>query len=227
MPVISHEHRILFVHIPKTGGSSIELFFTGYDWITASAEEYAIYLAERGRYREDWGGTLCEGTPDYFSRRLLEKHKTQSELQAEVGALWGDYTTFTFVRNPWVRLRSIYDHGRRDGPEKMPPAFRDWILEDEPLDHMGQAVFREWVHDWDAFDFVGRFEHLGRDFARLLERIGLDPAAPLPHEAHGGNRRHAADGWDAAARERVAARCAAEIARFGHRFEDALALAAA
>ena len=211
----------------KSGGPSLELFFTGHDWITGSPEEYAVYLAERDRYRADWGGTLCEDDPDYFARRLAEKHKTQAALQAELGPLWDDYTTFTFVRNPWARLRSIHDHGLRDAPERMPLSFREWILEDEPLDHMGQAVFQPWVHDWDAFDFVGRFERLAEDFSRLLARLGLDPDADLPHDTHGSTGRHPSEGWDEASRARVAARCAEEIARFGYRFEDAFTLAAA
>lgn len=219
----SEEHRCVFVHIPKTGGTSIELFFTGYDWITRNPAEHAIYLAERSRYTEHFGGTLCAEDPGYFQARLREKHATQAELMAQLGhAAWEQSFRFTFVRNPWARLLSVYDHGLRDAPGRMPKSLAEWLAESEPLDHMGQPVFREWVSDWGALDFVGRFERLEQDFARLLAGLRLPPAS-LPVERHGSSGRHDPAAYDDAARRLVADRCGAEIERFGYCFEDAFA----
>ncbi len=219
--MFSERHRCVFVHIPKTGGTSIELFFTGHDWITRNVDDYAIYRAERPLYSAEYGGTLCENRPDYFEERLREKHATQRELIEALGrTTWEQSFRFTFVRNPWARLLSVYDHGLRDAPERMPVCLADWLGERDPVDHMGQPVFREWVSDWSDLDFVGRFERLEQDFAGLLGRLGLAPA-PLPVERHGSSGRHDPSVYDEAARRLVRERCGAEIERFGYRFEDA------
>lgn len=219
--MFSERHGCFFVHIPKTGGTSLELFFTGHDWITGSADEYAIYRRERPLYSERFGGTLCAENPDYFQQRVREKHATQAELIERYGrAAWDASFRFTFVRNPWARLLSVYEHGLRDAPGRMPPRLADWLGQREPLDHMGQPVFREWVHDWDAIDFVGRFERIEKDFAQLLAILRL-PQAPLPVERHGSSGRHAPGAYDPCARRLVAERCGPEIERFDYRFEDA------
>jgi hypothetical protein len=126
------------------------------------------------------------------------------------------------VRNPWARVLSVWEHGLRDAPGRMPANFSDWLAEREPLDHMGQPVFREWVSDWSDLDFVGRFERLGQDFAVLLACLRLPPA-PLPFERHGSTGRHDASVYDDRARRLVAERCGAEIERFSYRFEDVFA----
>ena len=217
--MISHTHRCIFVHIPKTGGSSIEVFLTGHDWIARSPEDYATYLRERDSYSESWGGTLCERNPNYFDERVGVKHATQSELRAKLGReLWDAYFSFTFVRNPWDRVLSVWDHAMRDAPGRMPADFREWLRGDEPLDHMGRPVFRRWADDWDDFDFVGRFERLEDDFAGVLRALDATAAAALPRIDHGSDGRHRLDAYDASSRDLVATRCADEIERFGYRF---------
>jgi hypothetical protein len=210
---------LAFVHIPKTGGTSIELFFCGHDWITGSVAEYAIYQRERSRYSDTWGGTLCASDPDYFAKRLRAKHATQAAMRAAAGSAWRGLHKFTFLRDPWERLLSIHAHGMRDGSSRMQPSFRDWILQDEPRDHMGQPVFQRWIDDWDELDFVGRFERFQADFDALLARIGWRGPRTLPHERHGGGGGHAvAAAYDDRSRARVADRCADEIARGGYAF---------
>ncbi|MDJ0847845.1 MAG: sulfotransferase family 2 domain-containing protein [Myxococcota bacterium] len=220
--MISHRLRCIFVHVPKTGGSSIELFLTGHDWIARNPDDYAIYLRECDSYSESYGGTLCAENPEYFSERVGVKHATQSEIRFKLGReLWDGYFSFTFVRNPWDRVLSVYDHGMRDAPGRMPDDFRDWIRQDDPLDHMGRPVFRDWVDDWEGFDFVGRFETLAADFQQVLRALDWkDTTAPLPEVRHGSDGRHRLECYDAASRDVVAARCAEEIARFDYRFGD-------
>ena len=219
--MLSRDPACAFVHIPKTGGSSIELLLTGHDWITGSPEEYATYRAERHRYRSDWGGTLCDGDSGYFTRHLARKHASQARLREELGPeAWRSTFKFTFVRNPWERLLSIFDHGHRDGPERMPASLGEWLAAEEPLDHMGQPVLQPLIDNWDELDFVGRFEHFAEDFARVARALGLSGAAArLPHERHGSRGPHDLTRYDERSIALVARRCAEEIARFGYRFE--------
>jgi len=211
--------QLAFIHIPKTGGTSIELYFCGYDWITANREDYAIYLAERAHYSPTWGGRLCANDPDYFSRRLQHKHATQSELRAMCSNAWAALRKFTFLRNPWERLLSIHGHGVRDGHGRFEPDFRTWLQQPEPLDHMGQRVFTDWIDAWQELVFVGRFERLAEDFQRLLEVLSWPRRGELPHEHHGGGGRHdVATAYDDRTRAIVSRRCAAEIDAGGYQF---------
>jgi hypothetical protein len=213
---------LAFVHIPKTGGTRVELFFCGHDWIAADAADYEVYLRERASYSDTFGGTLCERDPDYFQKRLCVKHATQAAMREAIGPDWAGMFKFTFLRNPWQRLLSIHAHGMRDGASRMPTSFRDWIAQDEPLDHMGQPVFQPWIDDWRELDFVGRFERFQQDFDELLARIGWRGATTLPHEAHGGGGRHdVAAAYDERTRAIVAARCADEIAHGDYAFPAA------
>jgi len=215
--VISHAHRCCFVHVPKTGGSSIELALTGHDWITQSPADYQVYLCEHASYTPEWGGTLCEKDPEYFARRMAVKHASQARLAADHPREWAEYLRFTFVRNPWDRVLAIHRHGRRDARERTPESLLEWLSADEPADHMGTPVFAPLIGNWDELDFIGRFELLQADFKRLCARLDA-PCLALPHVTHGsspvGYRAH----YDAASRAIVAARCADEIARFGYVF---------
>jgi hypothetical protein len=217
--MILARERLAFVHIPKTGGTSIELFFSGHDWIAADPSDYQIYLRERAQYSPTWGGTLCAKDPDYFGKRLREKHATQAQLRAACGAAWPTLRKFTFLRNPYERILSIHAHGVRDGHGRFEPDFRRWLLQPEPRDHMGQLVFVEWLDDPGELDFVGRFEHLDEDFARLLELLEWPHRAPLPFERHGNRGHHdLAAAYDASTRRVVAARCATELELGSYRF---------
>lgn len=215
--MLSHVHRCVFVHVPKTGGTSIELALTGHDWIVDGPADHAIYLREQPHYRPDWGGELCAREPGYFARRMAIKHASQDELAAQDPRAWSAYLRFTFVRDPWERVLAVHRHARRDAPERTPASFGEWLAEPEPTDHMGLAVFAPLVTDWDAFDFVGRFERLEADFADLALRLGA-PGLRLPHVSHGSRpvdyRRH----YDAASRWLVAERCAEELERFGYEY---------
>ena len=215
----------MFVHVPKTGGTSIEVALTGHDWITADASDYAIYLREQPHYTPRWGGELCARDPEYFQKRMAVKHASQRELETQHPLEWASYTRFAFVRNPWDRLLAVHRHGRRDAPERTSERFSDWLLRPEPTDHMGLGVFAPLIDDWEAFDFVGRFECLEQDFARLAALLG-QPGLELPHVDHGGRgagvdyREH----YDERSRRLVAERCAEELERFGYAFEDGPAL---
>lgn len=216
--MLDSARQLAFVHIPKTGGTSVELFFTGYDWITNNAADYAVYLRERASYSPTHGGTLCANDAQYFQRCLRHKHATQAELRARCGAQWPALFKFTLLRNPWRRILSVHQHGLRDGHGQFEPDFRRWLAQDEPRDHMGQAVFVPWIDDWQELAFVGRLEQLATDWPKLLARLGL-PLAELPHERHGGGATlDVAASYDERSRAVVARRCAAEIRVGGYQF---------
>ena len=69
----------------------------------------------------------------------------------------------------------------------------------------------------DEFDFIGRFETLADDFAKVCAHLGVE--ATLSHVNKSNHRRYT-DYYDDETRDIIARACADDIERFGYRFGD-------
>ena len=114
---------------------------------------------------------------------------------------WHEYYTFTFARNPWDRIVSMYSFLAQHEPhelfvqiprDRIPEgrpklSFADWvkfIYQDEPeLYHMKYHPCTDWFMDGNTqlVDFVGRFETLRADFDHVCKMIGRTSTLNLPH----------------------------------------------
>jgi hypothetical protein len=65
-------------------------------------------------------------------------------------------------------------------------------------------------------DFVGRFENLAADFARVCARLGLTTLLPRKNVSHHGAYAGYYDAWG---RDFIARRYAGDIDEFGYTFE--------
>lgn len=216
--MISHEHRCIFIHVPKTGGTSLENLI----WPAGQHDE----------------AHLARGFVDEFHNRYQTgslKHLLARQVRQEVGrVLFGACFKFAFVRNPWDRAVSQYAYMATRPDLRRFVGLPDSACFKTYLDRIGRRRHVQWepqVHflvDDDGrslVDAIGRFEHFERDAQRVLAAIGL-PAARLRHD-NASVRAAYPHYYDAESRQIVAERYAADIAAFGYRFEPAaLALAA-
>ena len=144
-------HNFAFIHIPKTGGTSINR---------------ALGLAD--------------------------EHKTAMQLRGRLGERWDRKFRFAFVRNPWDRAVSSFRFALDQNKDSRFVAltFREWLrlafVERHPLYFDLPVSFLpqfDWISDQEdnlLVDFVGRFENLQADFAKVCERIGC-AGLKLPH----------------------------------------------
>tara|TARA_Y100000004_G_scaffold186508_1_gene238138 strand:+ start:7263 stop:7964 length:702 start_codon:yes stop_codon:yes gene_type:complete len=96
--IISHKYKFIFVHVPKTAGTSI-------------VQSLYPYLD----LQQD---VVLGGHPDHEhkddeqrrSRGELHKHSTAEEIKEKVGEdIWNSYFVFGGVRNPYSRIVSLYN----------------------------------------------------------------------------------------------------------------------
>lgn len=170
--IISNENRYIFIAVPKTGTTSVQKLLLEHD---PTARTYGIEI-EGKNYR-------------------FGEHDTALQIKTELGSRYADYRTFGFIRNPYSRLVSSYFFYRNGKPitkgNKKPwPTrlrvayarllpFKLWALT-YPYKSNRQHFLDE--HGRMIVDFVGTFENLGSDLAKIFEAIGLSvPADQLPH----------------------------------------------
>jgi hypothetical protein len=109
--MISHKHKCIFLHIPKTGGGSVEKLFTR-SHLPCAPITTVLGFTERRHTNPD---------------QLFELNPNLSEI-------WDTYRKFTFVRNPWDRLWSYWQFHKTH--ERLIPGFvktfKDFILRLDP-----------------------------------------------------------------------------------------------
>jgi len=211
--LISYEHKFAFIHVPKTGGSSIRRVLIPFavDPLTMLENRLlnmvGIHVNHFGPYQRKWlrghdsALTLCQNLP---------------------APVFQDLFKFAFVRNPWDVLVSLYHFI----PTRPKHRYREKVA---------RMSFDEFVHEWVGrvnqshmvcdqngnllVDYVGRFERLGDDFDEVLKHIDIE--ASLGHfnrSKHKDYRQYYSDQLA----EYVAAQLSEDITRFGYSFDGHL-----
>jgi hypothetical protein len=163
--MISSEKMFLFLHLPKTGGNSIQSLLASYSdeaLVTPMPHQDGI---ERFELSNPNSGQLG-------------KHASFTEYRSVYGRQVYDMFLFCCIRNPFERLVS-YFHSPHRGPVAWSSrAFRKFVRSGEvkPLEHF--------LHDPDAGrgiepDAIIRFETLQQDFDRVCKALDI-PCADLP-----------------------------------------------
>ncbi|NCC25042.1 MAG: hypothetical protein EOM25_07565 [Deltaproteobacteria bacterium] len=176
MCIINNSKKFIFIHIPKTAGTSVALFFSRYSRY-CDLEIGATQLGEAIQ-------------PEFLKRFKIWKHSTAQEIKSVVGdAIFEEYKTFTFVRNPYDRLFSTYKFLKTwphwPGHEKF-VQFQTYQQFIESGWWTGKVkpdrMFRRqisWIRESSRgpllkIDFICKLENIKNDIDRLCEGIGLD-----------------------------------------------------
>lgn len=197
MPFVEHSgRRILFVHIPKTGGTTVE------DWLRTLGPLRLFHF----------------GHPEAL--RCTPQHLTMRDLEALLGKDFFDYA-FAIVRNPYERIASEYRMHAALARERFFPGLPDfplWLesnLREAARDacHLDNHLRPQWAFLGEGVEILRYEDGLRECVKTVAERIGAAPPMRL-------GRRYATGGGAGGAKVRFGL---PEIARmrdaYGRDFE--------
>ena len=210
--IVSPGRGYVFVHIPKTGGTSMA-------------------LALENRARKD--DLMLGDTPKALKRRRrlagratrgrLWKHSTLADIDGLLpeGTLESLFA-FTLVRNPWDRALSYY-HWLRDQRFDHPAVarahrlgFSEFVTHPDTLAAYRANPASHYMRRADGVEQCHayiRLEAFEEDAAPLFDHLGF--RFDLPHANRTARK---GDGYTPQSAEAIAEACAEDIARFGYSF---------
>jgi hypothetical protein len=175
--MISHQYKCIFIHIPKTAGTSIEQKLGHFAELKRGVQDHRPISQIEPVYWRDLARP-CLGLDS--STLMLQIKKAIKDKQANIRHCYNTYFKFSFVRNPWARVFSWYKNVMRDEHHKKRFGVSDncsfkYFL----MNHMDQWELKPqlfWLIDKKGnipLDFIGRFEKLKDDFNFVAHKIGL------------------------------------------------------
>ncbi len=200
--MISHKYKFIFVHINKTGGTSIASILRkiSKNW-AAKVEPWMI-----GKHH------LIEKYCEYADK----KHGFEN------------YFKFTIVRNPWDRLLSNYFFRKYNFNDEFiqDMSFKEWVVNSKTGDYsfencLSKRKQLDWIIDMNEeilVDFIGRFENLQQDFNTICDKIGI-PRQQLPHK-NSTKHKHYTEYYDEETKQIIAEKYAKDIEYFGYKFGE-------
>lgn len=208
--MISRPHRALFVHVPKTGGQSVEMAFLnvlGLDW----------------KQRDQ---LLLKPNPDprRGPRRLA--HLYASEYVPFGHASADEFTSFfkfAAVRNPWARAVSVYKFGYQPAGMTFATFLDDVLARGKNVREPRQIDPQtRYLHDAEGnllVDALLRTEWLVEDFRGVSQRV-FGREVPLPTRNVSPDRTGYRAFYNDARRQQLAELYRDDIEAFGYRFDD-------
>ena len=205
--MISTARKFLFVHVPKTGGNSIQNILQRY------SEDRIVCVAphqdgvERFALRND--------------RYDVEKHSTLTHYKRVLGAeVYDSLFKFAVARNPWERMISHYFSPHRNVSGWDRNAFIALVEATPPMRHYicDDTQPGDARHLTADIQYLMRFENLEQEFQHVCETIGI-PFQPLPIRNR-SNRGHYSQYYDQALVELVGERFCEEVVALGYRFGE-------
>lgn len=176
--MISHEHRFIFIHPSKTGGSSVEIALAPY------CLEKVVYRGSSGHYTVIYRG-------------LNTKHYTFKMYQSLFHQDLSKYKVVYTLRNPWERVVSGFCYQRSLGARSTIgniESFESWMKGYRQVVKYGNFSVVEMIEGCDWINTLPIiFDDLEFNFEDIVMNfLGL-PKIKLPHllkSEHGHYREY-------------------------------------
>ncbi len=229
--IVNHQYKFIFLKTRKTAGTSIEIALSQFcgpdDIITLIAQEdenkrqnlglrgpknYKVPLRYYGV--SDWFKLFRGKGPKHFFN-----HAPARYIRRIIGEkVWNSYFKFCFERNPFDKAISRYYWSTRN--MEHPPTITDY-LKSAPI-HLLSNWSIYTINDEIVVDFVGRYDNLTEDLAKVSQKIGLPSKISLPNTKDNSRkiRSHYSKVLNVQDRIRIGHICAKELAFFSYSWDE-------
>jgi len=178
----------IFFANPKTGSTSVEKLLT--------------------RYSKFWLG-VYKHTSVAEARELFH--------QRQRGGFFESAFKFTFTRNPWDRMVSLYEYSRKHHGLTLPfDAWTEHLRPDAVDGKLTSACSFEAFTDGGQVDEIIKLEEMNERLPPLLSRLNI-PCRGIP-KANAIPRAHYRTYYNQTTEARIASLYTADIERFGYSF---------
>src|SRR3972149_685918 len=215
--LLSIKYNFLFVHIAKTGGTSVRAALNPLRW----RDPYYVPIF------------LCSKISKLTGHRIGAKFPRHAKVIAAKEMLprelFDNLFKFAFVRNPWDLQISSYHHIRRERPHLLAgindfEQFLRWKLDPaRPYQyHIDTSIElqSDYLVDLNGkiiVDFIGKYEQLQEDFDEVCRRIGIT-SKTLPHKRKATDRSDYRQYYNDDTARLVADNFRRDIENFGYSF---------
>ena len=174
---INHDLKVIFIHINKTGGSYIATNLQKYYGFTN-------YYLKRPDHNQFCYKQNLNPNPRYRQRSyenkiygVLHYYQTSVHLNRRMNMnpnKWCTYFKFTFVRDPYDRIVSGFNHMNYNNLDFVTFLRRKHWVNDLQYIHTFMPQIKHVIMNKRInINFIGRFENLENDFQTVLKVIGF------------------------------------------------------
>lgn len=227
--MICHRNKLIFVHLPKCAGTSIEVGFTGESWSQGQyLHEQHLTAAEA---RDAYGGAVFDS---YFKFTIV-RNPWDLLIAYYLWGCWGlrghaDTSLKGRLRRFFGRSKAWGHPFRADksgfGTQ---PTLTEYLDDSERFNKalqfsasgsdLSQQRAAISIEGEIAVDYVGKFENLQDDINTICNKAGTS-AVELPHRLKSNRTQHYSQYYSDEAREIVRDKYSSDIETFQYEFED-------
>jgi len=201
--IISHKHKFIFIRVPKTASTSIQLALgkiCGPDDIVTAFFDTDASPYHHPRNNAEYG-------PHTAARKI--KRKISPEI-------WDSYFKFAFERNPFDKVVSRYHMKILKSYDK---SFKEFCLECAG----GVRSFVKGIELYSidgkiVVDFIGKYENLNEDFNFVCDKLNLPKLELTRERARSRKESDYRKYYDDESRRLVEEHFAREIKLFNYKF---------
>lgn len=199
--------NVLFIWIPKTGGTTIYELLDIYN-----AKKYLKIDSIKNKFNNE--GIVTFGHISYS--KLLDANLVNDKFDK-------NSFKFTFVRNPYSRMVSLFFYLKKMKIVSLDLSFCEFCKRattSQPIGLFNVKNFSqcnrqvEWIRN-TKIDFIGKFENMSQDWSKLASHIQCYKHHPIPHK-NSTNHEHYSFYYDKTSLEYVNGYYKEDFQTFGY-----------
>lgn len=170
---INHDLKAIYIHIHKTGGTTIAMNlkkYYGFETYYLRRPDHSKFCNDRKKKKYINFENRIHGIINYFKTSPFINKKMKMNQEK-----WDKYYKFCFIRNPYDRIVSAWNHINRFN---IP--FQNYLnlknkCNDVEFIHMFMPQYRSMINEKakNYINYIGFFENLNDDFDIILKNIGI------------------------------------------------------